>query len=157
MLNIALESSKGVTRLKIAGIIVIAVAFVVLFVAAAGAAGLTPYYGFNNLSATYPTGQCAQDLSWVAIACNGFDYWDCSTVSKVNGDSIRVGFRNDTGFWYVTLDSSFNGTLTHVNRSGGIGAPPYIRDYCKYLSGTQSYVRCYGEKIIPPSTTCNGS
>jgi hypothetical protein len=112
---------------------------VALTIASPAAAGVVPYYGFNYLSPTLPSNQCAP---YQGRACSGYNNWTESRIAKNSGDVIRLGFQDTgSGFYFLDFGSSYNGTEIQLTR-GAVGAPSYQRCYCKYQSGNSSYVQC---------------
>lgn len=106
------------------------------------------YYGYNNLSPTYPMAGCFSE--WGAgCASSGYNNWDWSGIDKVSGGCITIGHLGGSpptsDFYYIShYCSDWNGTTFHVTRSG-VGAPLYNRAFCAYWDGSTSYARCWAQ------------
>jgi len=122
-----------------------------LVLAGPAAAGteVNPYYGFNNLTPTYPTNRCSAVLpSSHSVACSGFTGWDRTRVYKDHGGWIKVGF---WGSGVPPLDYywEFTGAAMAppiVVSRADVWAPPYNASFCGYdfaqAPTASSYVRC---------------
>ena len=65
----------------------------VLAPTAAAGTDVSSYYGFNNLTPSYPTDRCSAVVpSSHSLACSGFNGWDRTRVYKDHGGWIKVGF-----------------------------------------------------------------
>ena len=126
-------------------LVVVVLACLVGLAGTARADTISYYYGFNNLSDQYPT-DCY--VSWGSRGCanGGFNYWDRSGISKVNGDCIVIGFQDTGGYHYfnATFCHTWNGGEFNVSRSGN-GAPAYNRAFCGWSGGFPSYVKCWAK------------
>jgi hypothetical protein len=121
----------------------------VLAPAAAAGTDVSPYYGFNNLTPSYPTDRCSAVLpSSHSLACSGFNGWDRTRVYKDHGGWIKVGFW-DSGIPPLDYYFEFAGPIMTppiVVLRTDVWAPPYNASFCGYdFSQTptaSSYVRC---------------
>ena len=122
-----------------------------LVLAGSAAAGtdVNPYYGFNNLTPTYPTNRCPAVLpSSHSLACSGFTGWDRTRVYKDHGGWIKVGFWGP-GIPPLDYYFEFTGTIMTppiVVLRTDVWAPPYNASFCGYdfaqTPTASSYVRC---------------
>jgi hypothetical protein len=122
-----------------------------LGVAGAAAAGteVNAYYGFNNLTPSYPTDRCSAVFpSSHSLACSGFSGWDRSRVYKDHGGWIKVGFWGP-GIppldYYLELSGAIMAPPIVVVRTD-VWAPPYNASFCGYdfarTPTASSYVKC---------------
>jgi hypothetical protein len=122
-----------------------------LVLAGSAAAGtdVNPYYGFNNLTPTYPTNRCPAVLpSSHSLACSGFTGWDRTRVYKDHGGWIKVGFWGP-GIPPLDYYFEFTGAIMTppiVVLRTDVWAPPYNASFCGYdfaqTPTASSYVRC---------------
>lgn len=121
----------------------------VLVSAASAGTQITTYYGFNNLTPTYPTDRCSAVLPGShSLACSGFNNWDRTRVYKDHGGWIKVGFW-DSGVPPLDYYFEFTGTIMNppiVVLRVDVGAPPYNASFCGYdfdqTPTPSSYVQC---------------
>jgi hypothetical protein len=121
----------------------------VLAPAAAAWTEVNPYYGFNNLTPTYPTDRCSAVFpSSHSLACSGFNGWDRTRVYKDHGGWIKVGFW-DSGIPRRDYYFEFAGTIMSppiVVLRTDVFAPPYNASFCGYdftqAPTSSSYVKC---------------
>ena len=122
-----------------------------LFLAPAATAGtdVSQYYGFNNLTPTYPTDRCSAVVpSSHSLACSGFNAWDRARVYKDHGGWIKVGFWG-SGIPPLDYYFEFTGaamTPPIVVLRTDVWAPPYNASFCGYdfarTPTASSYVKC---------------
>jgi hypothetical protein len=123
--------------------------FLVLAPTAAAWTDVNPYYGFNNLTPTYPTDRCSGVLpSSHSLACSGFNGWDRTRVYKDHGGWIKVGFW-DSGIPRLDYYLEFTGMIMSppiVVLRTDVFAPPYNASFCGYdfdqTPTASSYVKC---------------
>jgi hypothetical protein len=135
---------RGSFRCAVAGF---ALSLVLAPTAAAGT-DVNPYYGFNNLSPTYPTNRCPVLPSSHSLACSGFTGWDRTRVYKDHGGWIKVGFWGP-GVppldYYLEFTGAIMAPPIVVSRTD-VWAPPYNASFCGYdfaqAPTASSYVKC---------------
>jgi hypothetical protein len=109
-------------------------------VGAVPAAATAGQYFSGTLSPSSPTG-CSG--AWGAgCAESSYDYWNYSTLHKISGDRVAMGFIDFYGsFVYVTYGATANGnTYTQSAAAWGVTEPDH--GFCAYYSGTNSSVTC---------------
>jgi hypothetical protein len=129
--------------------------FLILAPSAVAGVEVNPYYGFNNLTPTYPTSRCSAVFpSSHSLACSGFNGWDRTRVYKDHGGWIKVGFWGPgippLDYYFEFAGMSMNPPIVVLRTD--VSSPPYNASFCGYdfdrTPTASSYVKCEGIRFF---------